>query len=495
MSDKLIDKKNGKKEAEPNSNDELKKDYAKKRMGRIVTIDVARGIGMFVILIVHAINYWVYPYMFADGGSTSAEPSLLLQIIMFPFILLGSWASVFALITGASTAYTIYYQVSQKKINMKKRVIQSFISAIILLIIHFIHVYFFIYPTYNINGLQQQGLIPGSLKGDGWVIPDPSFLFVAGPLSMIALSELSTCIVCAIIWRNGLRGKRTLKLSLLLFFSLGMFFVLIAIPVQNLLTPVLYENFEQGNYVVAMLLTWLVGSKHCLFPFVGYAFFGAFLSLHFHEKPANYRKVKIVGYSTMFFFISLAVASAIYEGGVPELVGLYHPFFLFTLNLGLQFFLATTFLLSFDTTPIEERRDKPRYTKIIGFRRFSTISLTLFLTEEIVAALYTGLFIFLFPELMKNLLFVLFVYTPILMYFWFAIVSKWEKHNFKYSFEWMLICLMKRINPNTNKDLLGVKKIIYNTSGFKDREDFYANKKILKQLKKDKKKKDKQHMN
>jgi hypothetical protein len=464
----------------------IKEDKVEDRMGRLIILDLGRGIGLFVILIVHAVNYWAFPYMNAGQEAATSEPSLWLQIIMFPFVLLGSWASVFAFFTGGSTAYTIYYQVSQKKINLKKRVLKSFVSALILLGIHFIHVYFFIYPTYNINGLQQQGLVPGSLKGEGWLIPDPSFLFIAGPLSMIALSELTTCIVCAILWRNGIQKQATLKRSLIIFYTLGLIFILIAVPVQNLLKPVLFENYENGNYIIAMLLTWLVGSKHCLFPFLGYAFFGAFLTLRFHRKPLNKRKLLLEGYATIILFLGLAALDVILNG-FPELVGLYHPFFLFTLNFGLISVLATYFIAKYDLVPLEKRRDIPRFTKIVGLRRFSTISLTLFLTEEIIAVLYTRLFIFLFPELMKSLVFVLFVYTPPLILSWFEVVSRWEKHNFKYSIEWMLVCLMKRIDPRTNKDLLGVQKIIYHTSGFKDREDFYANKKILKQRKKEKK--------
>ncbi|MHA1869921.1 MAG: hypothetical protein ACTSXF_03150, partial [Promethearchaeota archaeon] len=119
-----------------------------KHLDRIVAVDFGRGFGLFIVLLVHALHYWAFDNLPSNPNSVDAQHNIFLLILFMPFIILGSWASIFALLTGASTVYIIYYQVSVKNMDMGKKLLQSLISAIILMGIHFFYVYFLIYPTF-----------------------------------------------------------------------------------------------------------------------------------------------------------------------------------------------------------------------------------------------------------------------------------------------------------------------------------------------------------
>jgi hypothetical protein len=475
LSDPPTDRKSSEYLSTQSTSEQEREDKNKypEKYGRIAAIDFGRGFGMFIVLAVHLANYWGFPHLPESPSGFNSNYNLIIQIIMFPFVLLGSWASIFALLTGASTAYIMYYQINIKKVDINKRLKQSFISAFVLLIIHYIYVFFFIYPTYNIEGFQQQGFIPGSLKGEGWKKPTLSFLFIAGPLSMIAFSDLIVTWVCGKIWRKQKSSEKILDQTLVTFLILGLLFVFLAEPIKTWLIPVLYTTYENHQYFYAMVLTWFVGTKHCIFPFVGYAFFGGILSLTIYKHHNNRKQLQRIGYSLSLFFGILAIWDAI-KNGIPELIGLYHPYFLYMLNLSLQLWIATLVLSSFDMIPMDQRKNYARYRFLVPFRRLSTISLTLFLTEQTIAAIYTRISIWLFPHLMDSIVFIMTIWVPFYMYCWFEAIRIWEKNNFKYSIEWWLARIFGGKNKAEGEDILNIEKNIYQNSGFVNREEYYA---------------------
>jgi hypothetical protein len=446
------------------------------KVGRIAAIDFGRGFGLFIVLMVHLANYWGFPLLPQTPGLLDSDDSPVVKTFFSPFIILGSWASIFALLTGASTAYIMYYQINIKKANIDKRLKQSLISALVLILIHYIYVYFCIYPTFSIDGILRQGLIPASIKEGRWVAPPLSFLFIAGPLSMIAFSDLFVTLACARIWRKQNGSEQVLTQTTIYFILLGAFFIFMAEPIKSLLIPVLNSTYENHQYIIAMILTWFVGTKHCIFPFVGYAFFGGVLAMGFYRHQNNARQIQIIGFSLAAFFGFITIYDYI-KNGIPELIGLYHPFFLYMMNLSLQLLVATIVLSSFDMIPMEKRKNHARYRFLVPFRRLSTVSLTLFMTEQTTAAIYTQISVLIFPKLLQSNLFLLFVWIPFYLYCWFEVIAFWEKYNFKYSVEWWLARIF---GGKKEGDILNIQKNIYENSGFANREEYFIIKRTLK---------------
>ena len=114
------------------------------KAGRIVAVDFGRGFGMWIILILHLYNFWGKQYHLSDISGTITTQPIWIQAIVVPLQFLGSWASIFALLTGAGTAYVMHYMVLVKNIDLKKRLLKTIMNATILLLINVVYIYLFI---------------------------------------------------------------------------------------------------------------------------------------------------------------------------------------------------------------------------------------------------------------------------------------------------------------------------------------------------------------
>ncbi len=179
------------------------------QLSRVIGIDFTRGWGLFIVVVTHTFNFWAMEYLMNSDEAPDAERPLILTILMFPFLWQATWASIFALLTGASAAFTIHSQLSHKNVNLKKRIKKTLINNSILLILNFIYNFLAIYPV-SINGNRFAGLIPASIGNGTLTIPPKEILFIASPLSMILLSNLFVSFTCYIFWRKGIdKTKKT----------------------------------------------------------------------------------------------------------------------------------------------------------------------------------------------------------------------------------------------------------------------------------------------
>jgi hypothetical protein len=454
------------------------------KAGRIVAADFGRGLGLWIILILHLYNYWGKQYHLSEIAGPVTNQPIGLQLIIVPLQFLGSWASIFALLTGISTAYTMHYMVLVKKVDLKKRLLKTVFNAVILLIINIFYIYLFIYPSIDITGLSQQGLIPASIKAGKLVAPETSIFLLASPLSMIAFSNFFIIIVCIIIWNGGINPKKNI-LYITIFGIIGGVIVLTSQPMSNFLIPIMETQYEEGNYFAAMCLAWMVGPKLSIFPYVGFAFFGGMLGIFLRQRRPDFKKLRNLCYSIALIAFILVIINGETNGypTVEEIYdSIYFPYTTYMVNLGAQMIIAYVCINKWDTHPIEERRDLKTYPRIITWQRMGMISLTIFMLEETTAALYTRLFVWMDPNPLSNKLFVLLFWVPFYVYLWMIAVNRWEKHfNFKYSIEWFLTCLIKKKPITTNEDILQVKKIIYIADGYENKEDYFNTKKIRKE--------------
>ncbi len=463
------------------------KKYGRKNdLHRLVGVDFARGFGLLVIIVTHLYNYWGLPNVpSANAAGGNKGGSGLLNLILLPFIIMGSWASAFAAITGLSVAYTMHYQISKGGISLKKRALQSLVNALIILIINYVYIYFFIYPTTNITELVHQGLIPASIRYGELRAPPFEFLFIASPLTMVAFSNIVVNVTCTIMWRKGAKQENIRKQQLFLVI-LGILIIYIAEPVKNWLIPILYEQHDQKNYAVSMLLTWLVGTKHCIFPFLGYAFVGAYYGLYFRRDYVDFKKVRNQAiYLSLVFFIPPVILGLV-RGfpSIDDLIGLYHPPFLYLINAGLEILFMTLSIWYLDRIPPEQRKDHRRFRMVVIFQRLSLISLTVFLMEEPMAGIYTKITKLILPGLLESHVFLIF-WTACYTFIWIYAVNKWDKKgNFKYTFEWAIKCARSGINIKSNGDILNLQKHIYEALGFESKEEYYE---LKRQRKLDKK--------
>ncbi len=456
-----------------------KKQKKFEKLPRVITADFGRGFGLFIILILHLFIFWGFKHTFEIQTDFEEQP-IWVKFIAIPFQFLGSWASVFAIITGISTTYIMHYQIQEKQVSVKKRLLKSFLNGLILLGINFIYVYFFTYPSNNINNDPYLGMIPASIKEGKLIVPDKAIFFIASPLSMIAFSNFFIVIICTFIWNNGIK-KDYQKYYLAVFSIVGALFIGAAEPLKNLLLPNMQNQYNKDNFLPCLLLAWMIGPKLSIFPYVGFAFFGAIYGLFLREDHFEMNKLKKFGVGIAICSFILVLVDAIING-IPSTDQiydpLYFPFFTYMFNLGAQNLLALIFIKTWDTNPVEERRGKRKYYVISTFQRLSIISLTVFMLEETTAALYTRLTLWLMPVFLENVAVHLLLWGPLYVFIWIKAITKWEKkYRFKYSLEWFLAALKLGKKLTTDEDILDTENIIYKSRGYRSKKDFYRWKK------------------
>ena len=232
---------------------------------------------------------------------------------------------------------------------------------------------------------------------------------------------------------------------------------------------------------ILLILSWFVGGKQCIFPFVSYAFFSGILTLYLRDKKPNFQGMARFSYLFSAFILMMGIIHGIINGfpSVSEWYFGYHPFFLYHLNLAAQLIWFSSFVLFFDTIPIKERKSHKRYKYVIIFQRLSTISLTIFLFEEIFAAVYSKFTEIIFPNMIiQNNLF-LFIWTFFYTFIWISTLNNWDKNcNFKFSIEWFLARIFagKSTKKDSKRDYLNLDFMIYYPLGVKDKKEYYANK-------------------
>jgi hypothetical protein len=417
---------------------------------RILTFDFARGWAISFVVMLHGI---VVHAMNGTQAATATLP-LWVRILSIPFIILGSWASVFSLISGASLAYSSIRQITQTEIDLRKRLQNSLIRGLILLGFHFIYVYFFINPLLNIFDEPQLSLFIGSIRNQQWTIPSPTILFVASALSMLAFTDIFVSVTLYFLYRK--KGGEKTKRNIIVLLCLGSIFVLIAPVLQHYLTPIMLESYQKGHYFITFILVWLVGRYHCIFPYVGFGFFGAVLGLEL-ALNFNFKVIGGTGYGIGVTSLIISIISMIIQG-LPSLTVPIHPFSYYMLNLGLEFCLFTFVMSRFEFHP--NRKQYARWS--ISLRRWGLVSLTAFLLEGIIANLLILLLRAIFGDIMSNPAFIIFVFAPILVILWVQALKWWQLHDFKYSIEWWIA---KASHRHQKENLLHVSEYLLNPAG------------------------------
>jgi hypothetical protein len=487
----------------------LQKEVKHQNSHRILSLDFLRGCGIISIVILHSVIF----NLFGDTTSASSRVPTTVQFLLLPIIIIGSWASLFALISGASLTYSIYKELIQKKRSPKKRLYKSLIRFFLLLVLHYIYSFFFIHPSKNIMGETEEGLVPGSIKEKKWKIPSFSIVYVTSAFVMLAFSDLLTSLFLLFLWykQSGKKNKQNSQSKddlnqeqpekdhqnlapkrnsdYFKLVAMGCFFIFLTPYIQTYLNPIMILQFEGGNYGLAMVLTWLVGINHCVFPFVGYAFFGAVFGLALAEKR-KFEEIKqfVLPIAWGFLFISVYAFAQI---DLMEFMGNkspVQPFPLYTLNLSLQLFLMVWLVGKLDYSKGIQYQNYAE--KTIGFRRWGMMSLTFFLFEYTISVCFNLIMNLIFPGITQSLFMGLMIWAPLYVYLMWKLVKNWEKNYFRYSLEWYLAKPKKKPVTQSNsekkvavplrnpaklampnvEDYLKIEKIIYLPAGLTSRE-------------------------
>ncbi len=194
-------------------------------------------------------------------------------------------------------------------------------------------------------------------------------------------------------------------------------------------------------------------------------FFGVIFGLLF-AKQANKKQILKFG---LIASIGLLLLSIIFLAffGIPDLTLPYWPVSMVAFNLMLMTLITTLMIIRYDYSSHEKRLKYVKRT--IFLRRFSMITLTMFVFESIIAVLWARLFTSLFVDpfpfnVVADLLFLFCV-----LFSWYVIALLWEKINFKYSVEWFMVQIIARIQGRSSQKL-NVNSVLYHPLSRENKE-------------------------
>jgi Acyltransferase family len=425
-------------------------------MRRLLFLDFLRGFFILYVVFVHSAANIVFNS--DPGAADNVNPVLL--IILFPFVLLGSWAPIFTFISGTANAYVMasLMEKDPSNENLKKLIKGMLINSVFILVLSYMNMALF-HPHFIWNGQFQTTLLTGYFE-TGSVIFYPQLLFYNDAMHIIGMAGIVLSITLYFLWRNGGFANKARNNSILNRIALG---ILIISPLLNSsLIDIFYQFLDEGNWAGAFFLKLIMGPRQSTFPNAAMALFGAVFGCLLANN-APFKEIKQFGYSYGILFIVIDLLFLIPRDGITIQNFLQNdlPMSVYLLNFGLQMILATWLIGFMEYQTTKRRRLIAKRT--VAIRRFGLMALTVYLLEGMISNILALIFIPLWGpdfDFSTNVLAII-IFLILILVIWDIILRLWEKKDFKYTFEWWIVNIVGRLRGRKSSRLK-VDQVLYN---------------------------------
>lgn len=408
---------------------------------RLHALDVIRGFMIFYVIFLHAIIQRVFASQGSEFEKVVNEIPLILAILAFPIILLSIWGPVFTFISGASTGYNLGSSVFENPESLNESLKKRVANSLMLLVISKISLFFFSGRALD-HPYVTHSLFSGSLETGNLSIPEFLHLFTCNTLESMALSGLLLSLFFYIMWKNQkAKPKQTAKTLIILAIAVFLITSYLRGMVSDSEVMMIKESlWSDRSYLKYYLFLTIYGSRFAMFPVFAFALIGAAFGVLIAGKvpfKEIFRWVIISGTGfIMVFAISFIYGFDMIGTFANELVLLQMQ----CLNIGLMIYLLGICYYFFDVRASKKKKKiKKKERKFLKFiRKYSDLSLTIYILEPLIAQSWYLLFVFLHngPFSTNFPLIILYISTVLLS--WFLIIQIWKKFNNRFSFEWLM---------------------------------------------------------
>lgn len=399
---------------------------------RLITFDFVKSFAILGMVFLHSFLYNWEGAQEARILPGDPPPDVIVQVLFYII----SMAGLFFIISSALTSYKAYNRLVSKKNTLKQLTWSGVITGIV---IYFVHFFFLLVVN------------PESGYFYLWILNDPEYPILSwsqmlqalvhqDALAIIGLNLIIVSLVLRVLFRNEGYTK-----SIRNYIVLGVAgtIILVLTPfMRTLLFPVVQTAINDERYLFAMMVNTLCGDWFPLFPYLGYAFYGLLLGLVLAKKE-SYNTFSLIGFSVGLVWLLIGslglkfTFGSIYTGLYEELSkrGMVFRSLLQYSQVGLSLILILLLLRLFDYRP-EDMRNKYK-TKLNWLNRTGLISLTIFLYEALVKALFGKLLYSLWSSWAKEMWSIaIFGFVSVL--FWIFTAKLWQTIDFKGSLEWII---------------------------------------------------------
>ncbi len=419
---------------------------------RLLYLDVLRGFFILYLVWLHAFTAIV----FGNDPQTVNTVSPWIFIILAPLAILATWAPIFALISGTANAYMMYSAVRSAVETEKRQQVlrQLFYRGLVVSgLLYFFSLLnmAFMHQSMEFNGAFRHTLLTSTLLA-GKIHPfSAQLLFYNDALALIATTGLVSTVVLYALWSKGGFVWKRRNYWVLTGLALGIF----------ALSPVLhgwwdqsfYSALDQGHYLKAGILKLFIGPNQSPFPNVSFGLFGVLFGIALAQK-APVARIRRFGYGFAALFLLTGIVLITQQGvKVIELTSHTFPIKLHCINMALMLTVCTILITRFEYASPEKRRRFALWT--VPLRRVGMAALTVFLLEGTVSVLISKIYLVFWntPDSFPRNPVAIGGFILCLFLFWHLALRLWERYDFKYSFEWLVVHCVARVRGRRSSRL------------------------------------------
>ncbi|MEI6850974.1 MAG: acyltransferase [Candidatus Saccharibacteria bacterium] len=405
-------------------------------MRRINALDFLRGIGIIGVVFLHSSLYHYANLLKIDFKNPPAIVTIIGMLLM--------WAGLFALVSGAVTAIQYVRRHTQEKKNFKELLRLSTLSGFVLLVTSYIY-FWIVGPAIldRVNGNHDYSFLMNFMVKGQFQFPSFERIIYVDSLTMMALNILITGLILFFLFRKGGFDKK--KRNYWIIGTLAAVFVLLSY-IRIPLYPIMEEAIKGKNLLMVIPMDYFINKNNPILPYLGFGLFGTLLGLFIANKEkwsTIWKTFSIIG---LIFLIAgvvgyVTLPDTMLERAIDEMW-----LYIIIAQVGLFLFMALAALKYFDFG----KNALGRYDKQKIIRRFGKVSLTVFMLETPLSELFSKILSVINPNWNQTIGATL-IFAAVIVVFWGFVIYFWEKNNFKYSFEWIIVKVFKHFGKKSTK--------------------------------------------
>jgi hypothetical protein len=378
-------------------------------------LDILRGIGIFVLLVMHTAFYYFGGLFELDLENPPFIVTLIGLMLMF--------AGVFAMISGLVHTHQHTRKIKERNLPFSISIKHNVRSGLFILVIAYL--YFII-------------------TGPGLVHMDDRFMSNSILVELFSSRQLIGTTLERMLYVDSLVmiGMNILLLGLFFrlhyhvvkkpsthfyLFAALLFFVLslIRIPLYN----VYLDALDAQNWFGVLSLNWLVNKNNPIFPYLSFALVGAWISTLLVTFDFKGVIKRVLPLGLILFILGIALYILLPDTMLQRAIDpVWFALMIAQNGLFMMFILVALKVYDFG---------KQRQLSLLSrfFRRFGVAGLSIFFIESVVSAAVYALFRLMNPNLNLDIPQAL-LFGLTLAFLWGGVLIMWEKVGYKYGIEY-----------------------------------------------------------
>ena len=432
---------------------------------RIHSLDIFRGLGIAIIIIIHRIHYhWTgmsNPQIMGQYMRSSLAPLIFITIAFF------TMAGIFYVISGTANSFMFSKRLMARKNTSQQLFLGGILSGVWFFILNYFQRIFlmngFLLGSFGEDPEYPIGLFIGYLQNPEQVTFRFNQITEPGTLAVIGLILISvSCVLYLLTRKNGFENPKKIYTTLAIFAAT---FLLASPFIKYLLLPVYDQTYASGNYAAAFFLGFF-SHEFSLFPYLGYGFCGSIFGIAIARKESYHSLQQKIFTMTklLFFFGLLALAVGNRATALGERL----------MGAGISYIELAIFLLLglfgfkyWDLASKEKAIKRQKRTR--SMQRFGKLALTIYLFEPLVAELLKMIIDRFFGSTWPNNLLLVIVFGFICLIFWAIIIRIWENIAYTGSIEWFSKKILYQVSKKDSSGLPTMKSVYIRISNASDK--------------------------